>query len=66
MEELTTFDWEQRRYEIAKEMLPVLYQKYDNYYKVGIDKDKAINMAIAQIVCISNKLIEVLKKICHE
>ncbi len=33
-------DWEQRRYEIAKEMMPVAYQESRNILLRGVDVDK--------------------------
>ena len=41
-------DWEQRRYEIAKEMLPVLYQQSTEILKCGksVTWEAAVNIAL--------------------
>lgn len=41
-------DWEQRRYEIAKEMLPVLYQQSAEILKCGqsVTWEAAVNVAL--------------------
>ena len=52
-------DWEQRRYEIAKEMLPVIY--YDDKLKEGEDY-LTLNQAANEAVRYAEALITELKK----
>ena len=52
-------DWEQRRYEIAKEMLPVIY--YDDKPQEGEDY-LTLNEAAHEAVRYAEALIEELKK----
>lgn len=67
-------DWEKRRYEVAKEMLPILYPEYqekirdaisvrysedDGFYKVCIKKQ---NEMIADAVYFADLLVKELKK----
>lgn len=52
-------DWEQRRYEIAKEMLPVLYRQGTEVLKYGLRFQKEI---VDGAVNFADMLIEKLKK----
>ena len=54
-----TIDWEQRRYEIAKEMLPVIY--YDDKPQEGEDY-LTLNEAAHEAVRYAEALIRELKK----
>ena len=54
-----TIDWEQRRYEIAKEMLPVIY--YDDKPQEGEDY-LTLNQAANEAVRYAEALITELKK----
>ena len=38
----SSVDWEQRRYEIAKEIMPKLFDKYDRFETMA---EKAVDMA---------------------
>lgn len=60
-DELTTsINWEQRRYEIAKEMLCVLSER--SYRKDGVSVRYGIGEAANKAVIYANALIEELKK----
>ena len=52
-------DWEQRRYEIAKEMMPVLYRQGTEVLKYGLRFQKEI---VDGAVNFADMLIEKLKK----
>ena len=52
-------DWEQRRYEIAKEMMPVLYRHGTEALKYGLRFQKEI---VDGAVLFADMLIEKLKK----
>ena len=52
-------DWEQRRYEIAKEMMPVLYRQGVEVMKYGLRFRKEI---VDDAVNFADMLIEKLKK----
>ena len=54
-----TIDWEQRRYEIAKEMLPIIY--YDDKPQEGEDY-LTLNQAANEAVRYAEALITELKK----
>lgn len=56
-------DWEQRRYEIAKEMLPVIY--YDDKPQDGEDY-LTLNQAAHEAVRYAESLIAELKKGCKQ
>ena len=58
-EGIKTIDWEQRRYEIAKEMLPVIY--YDDKPQEGEDY-LTLNEAAHEAVRYAEALIRELKK----
>ena len=58
-EGIKTIDWEQRRYEIAKEMLPVIY--YDDKPQEGEDY-LTLNEATHEAVRYAEALITELKK----
>ena len=58
-EGIKTIDWEQRRYEIAKEMLPVIY--YDDKPQEGEDY-LTLNQAAHEAVRYADALITELKK----
>ena len=58
-EGIKTIDWEQRRYEIAKEMLPVIY--YDDKPQEGEDY-LTLNEAAHEAVRYAEALITELKK----
>lgn len=50
-------DWEQRRYEIAKELLPQTYNVYSN----SVDKDP-FDKPVERAISLADTLIEELKK----
>ena len=54
-------DWEQRRYEIAKEIMPVIYQRFaDRELKYGqiVKKEYAVDYAIEIVDMLIQKLTE--------
>lgn len=58
--QVQTIDWEQRRYEIAKEMLPVLYQQSAEILKCG--QSITWEAAIAVALNFADMLIQKLKE----
>lgn len=58
----STIDWEQRRYEIAKEMLPVLFKKWLSIVPTKRIYEKPYSSVTKNAVSWADLLIEELKK----
>lgn len=61
---LQEIDWEKRRYEIAKEVLPCCTKEADNFcrYRHSYNDKPVIKMAAEMAIQLADALIEELKK----